>query len=195
MSVYYVLFHVGLSVITLVMLIVARNNIISFANRKTVSTISAIFEVMLRLLNETTSHRVLLIALHNGGKMLTLKDKKAITIIEEVHDSTVNPIKQDYQNYEVSSLEIRTLDTLMRDKQLIKNTTELDFGLFRDMQTIDKAESFALFGIGYAKGIYFYLLVSAHEQDQYYAAEYYIKLNVGLQKIRKLIIRNTFFSL
>lgn len=195
MTIWYVLAHVTLSVTTILMLVVARNSIISYANRTTVRTISAIFEVMMRLLNETTSHRVLLIALHNGGKVLTLKSKKSITIIEEVHDSSVKPIKQDFQDYDVGSDVIRVLDTLMRDKQLIKNTNELQVGLFQDMQYIDQAESFALFDIGYAKGLYFYMLVSAHDTDQYYAPEQYRKLHIGQQKIKKLIYSNSFFTI
>lgn len=169
------------------MVILLRERYLFWASRQVIRDVSRMYMAMMRVVNNTAADRFLIIALHNGGKVLKADKPKKITIVEEFHSPNLPSIKQDYTNYEVGPQYILMINTLLETKVVSGKTEDMEYGFLRSAYEKDGVKAHFLFYINFRGGTHYFGSVSTATASDLSTPQQYQEIMIAVSKIREIM--------
>lgn len=144
---------------------------------------------MQRAVNNTPANRALILMLSNGGRLISLHNRKYITILDEVRDSSVQAVMPDYEKFPADGAYLRMFRQLLEDKEIVGATRELMPGMLRDAYEQQGVTHYALYYIGFRKGRHYYGSVTTTEGHPLINPAVYNELRILFNNVRGIFRR------
>ena len=173
----------------ILLFLAAREHVNEQATIRVIREVAQLYSCMQRAVNNTPANRALILMLSNGGRLLSLHDRKYITVLDEVRDGSVQAVMQDYEKFPADAGYLRMINRLIDEKEVTGATRELAPGMLRDAYEQLGVTHFVLYYIGFRAGRHYYGSVTTTEGVPLINPATYNELRILFNNVRGIFRR------
>lgn len=159
------------------------------SSARAIQNIAQTIDTMQDLAMETGAGRVLLLQVSNGGGIPSSGANLYVSILHEIKDRSLRPIKPDFQSMLTDAGYIRLLEKLVSNGEYHGTPDDLSDGFLKDLYVSEGVEFFTAVEVKRTKHKFYFLSLRWYPADSYKNhANISLNVSIARNKIARAIV-------